>query len=715
MVRLRIVSVTAALVVLASPSIADGARPYDVPAADVPPVVDGALDDPAWTGALRVDDFVARLPVDMAEPSVRTEVRFVHTDRALYVGLRAFDPHPESIRANSMRRDDFAITADDQFVIAIDSFHDRRNGYWFSTNPRGARVDAQFSDEGERFETAWDGVWRAAARIDAHGWTAEVEIPWSTLRFRAADEVVMGINLFRRVPRTNEQLFAPAIPLVYAYGTPNVSAARTYRFRGIRGGARLDLRPFALVGSTRNGGRDRRDSSDAGLFARSPISDSITLAGTLHADFSEVEADENQLNLTRFPVFLPEKRDFFLEDAGRFAFGVPDEAELFFSRTIGLVAGPSGEVATVPIDWGAKITGTAGRVEFGVLSGATGGASGSPGERFDVARARVVLGGRSTVGGFWSRRRAAGVGGHATRGLDLVRFLRHEVRLRGFVARDDDASARRRAWFVALDRGGERAAFTVSALDLAPGFAPALGLVARSGTRRLEAGATLPWFPDRASPIRRFAPGFSFVRYDDRLGDGYDERASVSFGVAWRNDFTAAAEVARQRERLGAPFVLYRDVVIAAGSYERSELRLSAATDPTRSFSGTGEIRSGGLYGGRHLFASVDATWRPNRFIVLSPAVLSDRVARRGARFTATVARIRLGVTTSPRVRIDVLGQYESEQRAAGVGLRFRYDLREGTRVVAAWDSIDRRLPLGAGAPRRTDRAALKFSYRVLF
>jgi hypothetical protein len=705
------------------PASAAEREPVDVARIETPPTLDGQLDEPLWAGATLVDAFLARYPVEGAAPSARTEVRLAYTARALYVGFRAFAPDPAALRATTVRRDDFAVLENDQFAMAIDSFRDLRNGYWFSTNPLGARVDAQFSDEGQRFQDNWNGVWEAAARVDGSGWTAELEIPWATLRFRAAPEVVMGINLFRRIPETNEQLFAPLIPIVYDSGTPSVSLAPPYRFRGIAGGARFDLRPFALGTSQaeRPGARD--DDADGGLFVRYLLTESLTLSGTLNADFSEVEVDDAQLNLTRFPLFLPEKRDFFLENAGSFAFGVPGEAELFFSRTIGLAAGAEGETSTVPLDWGIKAAGRAGRLELGILSAETGDAPAAPGERFDVARARLALGGgRSFVGGFWSRRERAGEAPHTTAGADFSHFFPAQVRLQGFAARDragrDGARGDADAWFAALARGGERLAFELSVLELDPGFLPAVGLAARPGTRRAFARLDLPWFPPGDAAVRRYVPNALLLRYDDLDGTGYDETALVGFDVDWRSDFRLETGLLRQRERLAAPFAIYRDVVVPAGEYERWEAGIEFASNPARALNYGGEVAAGGLYGGEHLFARFRLTWRPSYLFVVSPSLLADRVVLDQGEFTAWVAQLRFGVTPSAKLRFDLLGQYASERRAAGAGLRARYDFREGTQLVAAWDSIEERDPLRTPrAPARVERerAAAKLTYLVRF
>jgi hypothetical protein len=588
----------------ARPAVPDPVPPLDVARTDEPPRIDGRLDEPLWQRATRVEAFVARYPIEGAAPSRRTEVLLAYTERALYVAVRAMEPEPGAIRATALRRDDFAITRDDQFALAIDSFRDRRNGYWFSTNPLGARVDAQFADEGERFEDNWNGVWDTAASTCDGGWCAELEIPWATLRFPAGPEVVMGINLFRRIPHTDEQLFAPLIPLSFAGGTPSVSIAPPYRFRGISG-------------------------------------------------------------------------------------GVPGEVELFFPRVIGLVETPAGEVATVPLDWGLKAAGHSGRLELGLLAVATGSADGFPGERFDVARARFSLGERSYAGGFWSRRDGGGLA-HQTTAVDFSHYFARQVRLQGFAARDDQGGAGSDAWFASLSRAGERLAFELSLLELGRGFQPAVGLAARPGNRRLAVGLALPWFPGPQATVRRFAPQLELRRWEALDGTEYDQTIALGFDVEWKGGLRLDSEVLRQRERLAAPFTLYRDHIVHAGDYARWEAGATLASDPTRPLSWEAGLAAGGRYGGRHLSGNFGLSWRPGHRLVVAPLSLADRIELGEAAFTATVAQLRIGITPTARLRLDLLGQYESEQRATRVGLRARYDWREGTNLIVAWDAEER-------------------------
>lgn len=721
------------------PASVAATKPVDVVRTATPPTVDGRLDEPLWATATLVDDFRARLPVEGALPSERTEARFVYTARALYVGFRGYDSQAETIRAASLRRDDFAITGGDQLVVAIDSFRDLRSGTWFSTNPLGSRVDAQFADEGDRFEDSWNGVWAAAATVDGAGWSAELEIPWATLRFPAAPEVVMGINLFRRIPRTNEQVFAPLIPLTHAAGTPNVSLARPYRFRDISGGARLDLRPFVRAGTRRSSSRSRsalsgsvaeRDAAeesdvDGGVFVRLPLSDAATLSATWRADFSEVEADDAVLDLGRFPLFLAEKREFFLEQAGLFTFGVPGEAELFTSRRIGLGRDANGTTVTLPIDWGLKGVARRGRFELGALAAETEDELGVGSRRFMVARPTWRVGSRSWLGGFAGR--CSGAESATTTGVDASHVLAGhpllaEARLRAFIAHDDRGEESARAWYAGVVRGGGRLAYRLSLLELGDGFEPCVGLIARGGTRRMEAGLDLPVFAPSSSAVRRYVVFTSFLRYDELAPErraGFDEKAEVSFGVDWKSDFQLAAGVRRQRELLTTPFAIYRQVMVPAGSYERVEVFGFWLTDPTRALSGEGTWAAGELWGGDHLQVTAKGSWRPNQHFAVQPQLAVDHVELPGTEaFTAWVAQLRLGVTANARFRFDLVGQARSEDRNAGVGVRARYDLREGTGIVLAWDGVERRDPLAApGTPWRTreERGALKIDLLLRF
>jgi len=490
--------------------------------------IDGVLDEEVWKQALVIADFVQRLPKEGTEPTKRTEMRMLYTRTNLYLGFRAYDSRPEKIVATVMKRDDFDLVQNDQLAFAIDSYDDGRNGYWFSTNPLGARVDAQFGNEGDLWESNWNGIWNCKTRMDTQGWTAEIEIPFSTLRFRKAEENIMGINLFPRIIRTNEQIFAPLIPLQLSNGTPNVSAARKYRFEGIQGAEHLFIKPYGLSGFSSETGSTAVEKN-AGIDARYQVTNSLISNFSLNMDFAEADVDDRQVNLTRFPLFFPEKREFFLESAGNFLFGVPGETEIFFSRRIGLSEDSS---ETIPILFGARLTGKLRAVDIGILDVQSRSdscrnevfevCSLRPRENFSVLRLKAGMASRSYVGGIITNRLTESASSSQSYGVDMNLYLWNEIFLSGFAAgvhspdRNGDFldSA---AFDLNLSRGGERTSFQIRYTDIAEDFIPAIGFVQRLDTRRFLGSLFIPYYRKQGA-LLSLTPGYQMIREEDHSG-----------------------------------------------------------------------------------------------------------------------------------------------------------------------------------------------------
>ena len=296
------------------------------------PKIDGTLDDPAWAMVPKIDRFTQQEPRIGEPASERTEVAVAYDSRHLYIGVHAYDSEPSTIVATEKRRDSDRLLDEDNFQIVLDTFNDLRSGYVFVTTPLGAKLEEQISDEGEgggrgansNVNRNWDGVWEAAAHLTDDGWTAEIAIPTTTLRFIPKDEQVWGINFMRNIRRKNEQVFWAPIPK--AYTLTRVSLAGEVRgLQSLSQGADLKIKPFIVSGD-----RDKRPSSgaggnsalhDVGLDVRYGVTPGVNLDATVNTDFAQVEADEQQVNLTRFNLLFPEKRDFFLENSGLFTMG----------------------------------------------------------------------------------------------------------------------------------------------------------------------------------------------------------------------------------------------------------------------------------------------------------------------------------------------------------------------------------------------------------
>ena len=364
------------------------------------PAIDGMLDEAFWASIPVISGFLQRDPVDGSAASERTEVRIAYTSTALYFGMTMYDSEPDLILGNILQRGGW-IDKDDNVRIAIDTYHDGRNAYLFEIGALGAQDDALISDEGGQ-DWNWDGIYTTEARITDEGWVLEVEIPFTTLRFDDPTSPEMGIAMFRSIRRKNESVYWPHIGQEYRAGISQVSRYATLTgFENLEKGRQIQVKPFGIAGATSTSANGTDTEVDAGLDVKASITSNFTLDLTYNTDFAQVEADNVQINLTRFNLFFPEKREFFLERAGLFQFGAPKESEVFFSRQVGLNADIVG---------GGRLTGQAGPISIGAMSLRTDDAlpNGStdpndptavPAAWNSVARLRGDLMGRTTLGG----------------------------------------------------------------------------------------------------------------------------------------------------------------------------------------------------------------------------------------------------------------------------------------------------------------------------
>ncbi|MBI4264268.1 MAG: carbohydrate binding family 9 domain-containing protein, partial [Acidobacteria bacterium] len=272
-------------------------------------VLDGSLDEPAWADAPIARNFIQNDPREGEPATFDTEVRLLYDDRALYFGVFARDDEPGRLIVNDIKKD-FNTATSDGFQIILDTFHDERNGYRFATNPAGAKWDAQMSNEGRENNANWDGIWDVATRIAETGWYAEIRIPFRTLKFNTADVQLWGVNFERKVRRLNEDSYWAPLPRIYEL--TRVSLAGTAEgMRGLRPGMNLRVKPFVASSSNTIGGAGTDGDVDAGVDVKYGVTSGLVWDFTVNTDFSQVEADEQQINLSRFNLFFPEKRDFF--------------------------------------------------------------------------------------------------------------------------------------------------------------------------------------------------------------------------------------------------------------------------------------------------------------------------------------------------------------------------------------------------------------------
>ncbi len=688
-----------------------------------PPRIDGILEEAVWKQALVISDFLQRLPHEGVVPTERTEMRILYTATNLYLGFRAYDSRPDRIVATVMKRDDFDLMQNDQLAFAIDSYNDGRNGYWFSTNPLGARVDAQFGNEGDLWESNWNGIWECKTRIDHEGWTAEIEIPFSTLRFRKAEENIMGINLFRRIIRTNEQIFAPLIPLQLSAGTPNVSAAVKYRFEGIQGAENLFIKPYGLGGFSSETGNTEGEKN-AGADIRYQLTNSLISNFSFNMDFAEADVDDRQVNLTRFPLFFPEKREFFLESAGNFQFGIPGETEIFFSRRIGL---SEDSLETVPILFGAKLTGKINRVDIGVLDvqarsqscrdETTDVCQPAPSENFSVLRLKAGVAARSYVGAILTNRRTEDAFSNQAYGADMNIYLRDEIFLSGFAATvrssDDDLSFHDSAAFdLNLSRAGERTSFQLRYTDIAADFDPAIGFVQRPDTRRFLGNLFIPYYRKQGS-LLSLTPGYQLVREEDHDGTLTFLTHEGSLRLLFQSEDQVRFFANRKEEFVPEEFPIFREVVIPTGNYTENRAGIELSTKPGRTVSGALTFSHGGFFGGSRLEVSPSVIWKVNRHLNLSQTFISNRVQLGPQDFNIYLTQTRIGFSLNTSFSASAVLQYDNDSQDFGMNFRVGYLFKEGTELFVVYNEIMDQ-SASPGFSKQQDRSLLvKFTYML--
>ena len=407
--------------------------------------VDGQLDEAAWADAVPIGRLMQRVPDENAAATEDTEIRVLYTTTTLYFGILCRDRTPNAIVSTRLTRD-ADIESDDGILIALDPFLDHRNGFFFAVNPAGARVDGQIENNAEHLSTDWDGIWEASARITPDGWVAEIAIPFKTLRFKPG-QTVWGLNVERLIKRRNEaDLWAT--PRRDNWVTNMSQAGRLEGIEGISQGRGLDIRPYVSGGSENSDGK-----LQAGVDVFKNLTPNLNASVTVNTDFAETEADTRQVNLTRFPLFFPEKRAFFLEGAGVFEVAATNEESVlpFFSRRIGLLEGRE-----VPIMVGTKIVGRQSDYNIGVLDVQTRGVDdfgGEEGRRLDsqnlfAARVSRNIFRQSWIGGIVTHGNPDGTGQNTLLGAD-VRLATSEFKGNKnlstsafFLRTDDEASGK---------------------------------------------------------------------------------------------------------------------------------------------------------------------------------------------------------------------------------------------------------------------------------
>ncbi|MEQ8765013.1 MAG: DUF5916 domain-containing protein [Planctomycetota bacterium] len=666
-----------------------------------PPRLDGLLDDAVWLEAEPLVDFYQVLPIEGAEPSESTEVRIVYTEDALYIGTMCHDPEPEKIVATQMARD-ADLDPDDRIELFLDTFLDRRNAFYFQISPGGSIGDALFSNA-EGFNKRWDGIWWGEARILENGWSCEIEIPFKTLSFDPSKDS-WGFNIAREIKRKGERI-RWSNPLRSSRFFRVAEGGTIRGFEDLRQGIGLDVVPYGLMKTVHDDrtGRDfLRGDFGGDLFYR--VTPSLQASLTLNTDFAEAEVDERQVNLTRFPLFFPERRDFFLQDASIFSFGGISRSPLpFFSRRIGLVSGEE-----VPIWAGAKLTGRVGDFNLGVLDVQTGEEDGLDPKNLFVTRVSRNVLEESSVGMIFTRGRPAENGENALAGLDftyrtgeLFGEKNFQIDLWGMGTSTSGAGGDGSAAGLTADFPNDQIDVGFEVQLIGDDFNPELGFVQRTGVNLY--GLDLEYKPRPETWIRQFTFGF-FPDWTTLSNNDLDTRslALVPFAVELETGDELELRVTSLFERFYQDFEIQDGVIVPADDYEYTRYEARFESSNRRPLSLILFAADGTFLSGRRTDFEVGFEWRPSRYFTIGFEQEENRVSLDEGSFTTRILRGRLDVAFDPRLTWRNFVQYDNVSDDISLNSRVRWIIDPGSELFVVLNQGWRRRGHEI-APFRTD------------
>ena len=696
-------------------------RPTVTPSVvEEPPLVDGdVLSDPAYQNAIPAANFWQTQP-RAGEPSTeRTEVYIVNTRSTLYFGIVCYDREPDKIISTSSRRDSSLVDTD-SFQLILDTYQDELTGFVFGTNPAGIEYDGQVTREGQGsfgsqggFNLDWDGAWEVKAKVSDIGWSAEIAIPFRTIRFPRGRTQKWGLNFQRNIRRRNEVAYWAPLPL--QFNLFRLSFAGTLIDLEIPRQQNLKVMPFVVGSAQKEGveGAETDQAGEIGLDVKFSLTPSLTLDGTLNTDFAEVEADFLQVNLDRFNLFFPEKRPFFLENAGYFSVGVPAEMELFYSRRIGL--GPDGEI--VPITGGLRLSGKVGHYNLGLLYMGTEEVEDvAPRNQFSVMRLGRDLPNRSFIGGIAINRNGSGQYASEddenwTYGMDGRWGIGEFGTVEGFYAQTRTPGVEEDEHAFRLGGTYDRELWSMSASydEVAEGFNPEVGFLTRSGYRKPSGFVLRRIRPQNMGKIFELRPHISYRGYWNF--DGFQETGFLHIDNHWefRNGAEVHTGVNFTHEGVTEAFEISEGILVPVGSYKNSEAQLVSFTNQSAPLSFEARLVGGGFFGGNRLSFSPGIQYRVGDKFQSSLHWNYNDVNLPEGDFETNLGRLRLSYSFTLRVFAQALVQYSDRDDVWATNLRIGWLNTASTGLYLVYNEIRDIGDPNTGIPDR--RVILKYSH----
>ena len=701
--------------------------------------IDGISDEEAWQ-AIKPYPLIMNAPTFMGELTEKTEIKIAYDDEFIYAAAKLYDSDPSGVMGNALDRDG-STPADDHFGVILDSYNDNETALGFFTTPAGIRNEVAIYNDAESsgpppWNNSWNTFWDVEVVKNEEGWFVEMRIPFSSLIFQDEDgRVVMGLITWRYIARKNETAIYPPIPPKWDWAVVKPSVAQDVFLEGIYSQKPLYIIPYGLGGGghayTLNDAETGYDFDDDptgefGLDIKYALSSNLTLDATINTDFAQVEVDDEQVNLTRFSLFFPEKRLFFLERSSIFDFSTGGPTSLFYSRSIGLTE----DGDPVRIYGGARLVGRIGSWDLGAVNMQTAESSGLPSENFGVLRMRKqVINDNSFVGGMLTSRLndigqnniAAGIDGlYRVFGDDYFSFALAQsfddtLSDAGFSSFNETARLRT-SWKRRTNTGfGYNLSYTWSA----PGYKPGIGFITREDYKRFGNSLFYGRFADKNSSIYNYTVRFNGEVY---LRNSDESRESTNFGpqfdLRFKSGAFASVNFERRFEDLDEIFELSDDVSVPTGKYTFTTFNGFYQTPWGRNIRASLNLNYGSFYDGTQRSIGIEPSWSISPHLEISGAYIINRIRFdvRDKKFDGNIIRIKVKAALNTEITGNAFFQINSDTKQTSLNVRLRYNPREGNDLYIVYSELlNEDQPDVLPLPKRSESRMIIIKYSYTF
>ena len=669
--------------------------------------LDGQLDEPFWKNITPADSFRQQEPDEGAPAYQTTEVRIAFDRDHLYLGVMLYDTEPGQIIGYQKQRDG-SLRSDDRFMFILDTFLNGRSAYFFETNPAGLLGDGLLrASSGRGLNKSWDGIWNVRVARDDRGWSAEIEIPFRTLNFNPRSDT-WGIDFQRTVRRNQEESLWSGYRLNEGLFRP-VNAGRLTGLQDISQGLGLEVKPYAAASYKEDIETGSGTPTDVGFDVNYSVTPGLRAAVTFNTDFAEVDVDDRQVNLTRFPLVFPEKRDFFLEGSSIFTFARSSRPEPYFSRRIGLSGGNP-----IPIVYGARLSGRSGRYDMAFLQVRTGESDELAAEDFTVARLKRNFFAQSSLGMIYTRRATQAAEAEPaledrhTFGVDVdlatATFMGDKnLQFEAFAIVHTDPLAEpttehrdRSSWGLRVNYPNDLWRVHTSYREFGNAYDPAVGFVRRNGFRRLNPSFTFAPRPENISWVRQFEWQIFFEYLTDLDNVLLTRSTRLSLlDIRFESGDELSIDAQNRFEFLDEPFEIHPGVVLPVGEHAFNGVRFQVESASQRKVAAEVALTLGQFWSGDRTGVETEVTLRPTSGLLFSTEWERNNVTLPGGEFVTNLVQQRAEWQVSPWISLTSIVQYDDVSSELGLFTRFRWILQPGNDLFIVysqnWQSLENR------------------------